>query len=470
MANHSAERVKIIATIGPASADPKVLRSLLEEGVDAIRINASHAPPETIADWVGRVRRASRAAKREVPVMLDLQGIKHRIGTLDEPMMLEEGSRVVLSPRRGAGKIPVKLGEFGKHIRPGLDIFLHDGFLRLRVERVRDGELECTVMLGGPLKSRVGFNIPGIPVKSPIPTRRDLKHLEAGVAAGVDIFAVSFVRDAKDVLRTRARTAGIPIIAKIERPEAVQNIDEIARVSDGLLIARGDLAVEMQPEQLPVLQKTLVAAGNRARKPVIIATEMLGSMVHKPRPTRAELTDVGNAVLDGADATLLSDETAIGDDPVRAVRFMSRILHTVERALGAYDVSLPLPQGGKASRPDWAIADAAVDVAVKVQACAIIAMTGSGRTARLISASRPSVPLFTYTPDVAVRRRIAILWGVNARGVKPNPDQDRLIRKVLRDLRKEEHITSGERVVVVFGSPVWAEGTKTNTVRVEVVP
>jgi pyruvate kinase len=226
----------------------------------------------------------------------------------------------------------------------------------------------------------------------------------------------------------------------------------------------------MQPEQLPVLQKTLVAAGNRARKPVIIATEMLGSMVYKPRPTRAELTDVGNAVLDGADATLLSDETAIGGDPARAVRFMSRILHTVEKALGAYDVSLPLPRGGKASRPDWAIADAAVEVAAKVQACAIIAMTGSGRTARLISASRPSVPLFTYSPDAAVRRRISILWGVNARPVSPNTHQDRLITKVLRDLRKEGHISSGERVVVAFGSPVWAEGTKTNTVRVEVVP
>ena len=470
MSNSLGERVKIIATIGPASVAPSVLKSLLVEGVDAIRINASHAPPESIGDWVAKIRRASRTARREVAIMLDLQGIKHRIGALDEPMELVEGARVVLSPRRGPGKIPVKLGEFGKHIKPGLAIFLHDGFLRLRVDRVRGSEVDCTVILGGPLKSRAGFNVPGVPVTSRIPTRQDLKHIEAGVAAGVDIFALSFVRDAKDVDRTRARTAGIPIIAKIERPEAVHNIDEVARASDGLLVARGDLAVEMEPEQLPVLQKTLVVAGNRARKPVIIATEMLGSMVHNPRPTRAELTDVGNAVLDGADATLLSDETAIGSDPARAVRFMARILRTVERALGAYDVSLPLPRGGKASRPDWAIADAAVEVAAKVHACAIIAMTGSGRTARLISASRPSVPLFTYSPDAAVRRRISILWGVNARPVSPMSDQERLIAKVLRDLGKEGHVTSGERVVIVLGSPVWAEGTKTNTVRVEVVP
>ena len=469
----SGERVKISATIGPASASHTVVCDMLSEGVDAIRINASHCEPEAVAGWVRKVRRAGRAMKCDVAVMLDLQGIKRRIGDLTEPVLLSEGQRVVFG-RRGDGRIPLRLSALRKHLKKGADLFLDDGFMRLRVVRLGPKDLHCDVIRGGLLTSRAGVNVPGMPVSQRIPTRRDIKHIEAGVEAGVDLFALSFVLSARDLWRCRKHTAGIPIIAKIERPEAVKAIDEIAAASDGLMVARGDLAVEMKPEELPVLQKSLVAAANRARKPVIVATEMLASMVHSPRPTRAELTDVGNAVLDGADSMLLSDETAIGHDPARAVRYMARIISTVEGSIMDYDLELGHRHlrhrhGDGAGRSDWAVADAAVETAVKVDAKAIVAITGSGRTAMLISAGRPSVPLFSFSPDPAVRRRVALMWGVNADLTKPIRDPDRLIRHIVDRLAAQGQLSSGDHVVVAFGSPLWAEGTKTNTVRIAVV-
>ncbi|MHC4549535.1 MAG: pyruvate kinase [Planctomycetota bacterium] len=462
------ERVKIAATIGPASGKPEVLEAMLREGVDAVRINASHAAPAEVGGWVRRIRRAGRRVGRDVAVMLDLQGIKLRIGDLPEPVHLQEGERVVLGSRGGAGRLPAPVRSLRAYLRRGSDVFLDDGFLRLTVTSVRPREIRCRVLRGGPLKARAGINLPGVAVRARIPTRRDLAHLRAGVAAGVDIFALSFVRIAQDLWRCRRHTQGIPIIAKIERPEAVAAIDEVAAASDGILVARGDLAVEMRPEELPVLQKSLVAAANRARMPVIVATEMLASMVHSPRPTRAELTDVGNAVLDGADATLLTDETAIGRDPPRAVRYMARILATVESSLATYDLDVPHPRDAVATRPDWAVADAAVDAAAKVGAAAIMTITGSGRTARLVSAGRPSVPLFTYASDPAVRRRVALMWGVNADTVKPIRDPERLIAHLLERLCEAGRLKRGARVVVVFGSPLWEEGTKTNSVRITV--
>jgi len=463
------ERVKIAATIGPASAKPAVLVEMLRAGVDAIRINASHAEPDSIAGWVRKVRRASRVSGRDVAVMLDLQGIKRRIGDLPEPMHLKEGEEVVLAGKRGPGRIPVRLNTIRKHLKRGADIFLDDGFLRLRVLHVSPTAIRCDVVRGGELKSRAGLNLPGVPVEARIPTRRDIDHIAAGVAAGVDLFALSFVRTASDLWRCRKYACGIPIIAKIERPEAVQNIVDIAAASDGIMVARGDLAVEMRPEELPVLQKSLVAAANRARKPVIVATEMLASMVTSPRPTRAELTDVGNAVLDGADATMLSNETAVGHDPARAVRYMARIISTVEGSLMTYDIKLPDMREIEPSRPDWAIADAAVDTALKVEAAAIVAITGSGRTTRLISAGRPSVPLFSFSCDTAVRRRVALMWGVTADVTRPIRDPVKLIESILDRLREKRHFRRGDKVVVVFGSPLWEEGTKTNTVHLVTV-
>ena len=460
------ERVKIAVTVGPASASPKVLVDMIREGVDAVRINASHIEPEAVGKWVDLVRRAGRRAGRDVAVMLDLQGIKRRIGDLPEPIRLIEGEKVVLAERRGEGRIPVRLSSILPHLRRGADLFLSDGFLRLEVLSVKKHEVVGRVVRGGLLKSRAGINLPGLPVLLSVPTRRDVEHVRAGVAAKVDFFALSFVREAADLWRCRRHAAGVPIIAKIERPEAVAAIDEITAASDGILIARGDLAVEMRPEELPVLQKSLIGAAKRARKPVMVATEMLASMVHSPRPTRAELLDVGNAVLDGADATLLSDETAIGRDPARAVRYMQRILSTVENSLLSYDIELPRLTGRAGSRPDWAVADAAVETAKKVGARAIVTITASGRTARLISADRPSVPIYSFATDPGVRRRVALMWGVQADTVKPIRDPERIIAHLLHRLRREGALKRGDRVVFVYGSPLWEEGTKTNTVRV----
>ncbi len=460
------ERVKIAVTVGPASASPRVLADMIREGVDAVRINASHVEPEAVGRWVGLIRRAGRRVGRDVAVMLDLQGIKRRIGDLPEPVRLVEGEKVVLAEGGGAGTIPVRLASILPHLRRGADLFLSDGFLRLEVLSVKRQEIVGRVVRGGLLKSRAGINLPGLPVLLSVPTRRDVQHVRAGVAAGVDFLALSFVRTAADLWRCRRHAAGVPIIAKIERPEAVAAIDEITASSDGILIARGDLAVEMRPEELPVLQKSLIGAAKRARKPVMVATEMLASMVHSPRPTRAELLDVGNAVLDGADATLLSDETAIGRDPARAVRYMQRILSTVENSLLTYDLELPSLRGRAGSRPDWAVADAAVETARKVQARAIVTITASGRTARLISADRPSVPIFSFATDPGVRRRVALMWGVAADTVKPIRDAEKIIAHLLQRLRRDSAVRRGDRVVFVYGSPLWAEGTKTNTVRV----
>ncbi|HEX5138390.1 MAG TPA: pyruvate kinase [Planctomycetota bacterium] len=460
------ERVKIAVTIGPASASPKVLERMLVEGVDAVRINASHVEPEAVGYWVERIRRAGRRVGRDVAVLLDLQGIKRRIGDLKEPIRLTEGETVVLADRGGEGRIPVRLALILPHLRRGAALFLSDGFLRLEVLSVKKHEVKGRVVRGGLLKSRAGINLPGLPVLTSVPTRRDVEHVRAGVKAKVDFLALSFVREAKDLVRCRRHAAGIPIIAKIERPEAVANIDTITAASDGILIARGDLAVEMRPEELPVLQKSLIGAAKRARKPVMVATEMLASMVHSPRPTRAELLDVGNAVLDGADATLLSDETAIGHDPARAVRYMQRILSTVENSLLTYDLELPRLTGRAGSRPDWAVADAAVDVAKKVGARAIVTITGSGRTARLISADRPSVPIYSFATDPAVRRRVALMWGVSADTVKPIRDPEKILAHTLERLRRDGSLRKGDLVVCVYGSPIWAPGTRTNTVRV----
>jgi pyruvate kinase len=459
------ERVKMAATIGPATADPEILDELLREGIDCIRINASHVEPEKLAHWVDLVRESGKRVGHDVPVLVDLPGIKFRIGDLEDPIELKEGQIVRLG---GAGpdRIPASIESLLPHIKVGSDIFLADGFVRLWVQAVESDTVVAKVGLGGVIKARAGINLPGVPVKARIPTKRDEEHIAAGLAAGVDVFGLSFVRTADEVRRSRKLVNGVPIISKIERPEAVDNIVEIAAVSDGLMVARGDLAVEMAPEQLPVLQKKLVKAANLARKPVIVATELLASMVSRPRPTRAELTDVGNAVLDGCDAVMLSNETAVGEYPVRAVRFLKRIVQTVEHSLLTHDLDVPKPGETDDPRPDWAVADAAVNVAARIGARAILAFTGSGRTARLISANRPSVPLLSFSPDPAVRRRCALMWGVNAFVTEAAADPVVQIENTFDLLRKYGKLKKGEHVVIVFGSPLWKEGTKTNSLRI----
>ena len=459
------ERVKLAATIGPASAEPDVLDELLLEGVDCVRINASHVNPEDLGRWVTLIRESAARVSRDPAVLIDLPGIKYRIGDLPEPLELDEGEIVRLG---GAGPdhIPAELEALLPHLQEGSDIFLADGFMRLWVQSVETDHVVAKVSLGGRLKARAGINVPGVPVDATIPTPRDKEHIRAGLAAGVDVFALSFVRTPEEVAASRKLCNGVPIIAKIERPEAVENIEEIASAADGLMVARGDLAVEMAPEQLAVLQKKIVKAANRARAPVIVATELLASMVHSPRPTRAELTDVGNAALDGCDALMLSNETAVGDHPVRAVRFLRRIVQTVEKSLLTHDLTLPKPGETAVPRSDWAVGDAAVDVAARIGARAILAFTGSGRTARLISANRPSVPLLSFSPDPVVRRRCALMWGVNAFVTEAESDPTLQVESTLAELRELGKLEAGEHVVIVYGSPLWRKGTKTNSMRI----
>ncbi|MHC4937557.1 MAG: pyruvate kinase [Planctomycetota bacterium] len=429
------EFTKMAATIGPASASPEILDALLREGVDCIRINASHIKPAELPGWVRRVRESSTRMDRHIAILLDLPGIKFRIGELESPLLLHEGETVRLG-RKGKGRIPVKLSRLRPYVKKGSDVFLRDGFLRLRVESVGKEEIVATVLRDGELVSRSGINLPGVSVKEQIPTKRDKEFIEKGLECGVDVFALSFVRTAKDVRRARNLVNGVPLVAKIERPEAVENIEEIAGAADGLMVARGDLAVEVEPEQLPVLQKRIVAAGNRARKVVIVATEMLAS------------------------------ETAVGHDPVRAVRYLGRIIHTVERSLLTYDLPRPRPSHAPAGRVDWAVTDAAVDTALSIGAKAIIAFTGSGRTSRLLSAKRPSVPIYSFSPSPEVRRRCSLMWGVHADGTRPYSDINEQIDRTLAYMRKHGWVEKGDHVVVSFGSPIWKPGTKTNSLRI----
>ncbi|MFB3065879.1 MAG: pyruvate kinase [Planctomycetota bacterium] len=470
MAGRKGERVKIVATVGPASASVRTLARLIREGADGIRINASHVEPDAVAPLVRRVRRAAVKAGREVAVMLDLPGPKRRLGVLPEPVTLVTGQKIVLSGRKGAGRLPATLGSIVRHLKRGSRIFLKDGHIRLDVASVRGRDVHCVVGIGGRVTSRAGLNVPGVAGRGAVPTARDKVLIEAAIAAKVDLLALSFVQSAKDVARCRALAPDLPVYSKIERPGAIDDLEDVARVSHGLLIARGDLAVEMPPEELPVLQKRIVQTANRHRRPVIVATEMLASMVESPRPTRAELLDVGNAVLDGVDGVMLTSETAIGKHPVQAVRVMARIVATVEKSrFQSYDLSLPGTRGEEADRPDWAVADAAVAAAFSIGARAILAFTDSGRTARLVAAHRPSVPCFAFVARATARRRTALFWGVIPQKSRRLRNSNLLLREAIAQLRRQKRLSKGDRVVAVYGSPLWKPGTRTNTVRVATV-
>ncbi len=418
-ARRGLRQTKIVCTIGPASADEGTIGRLLQAGMDVARLNMSHGSRDEHAQALAHIRRAAAALGRTVAVLLDLQGPKMRIGALagGGPVQLVPGAAVEITTQPIAGtaqRLSTPRADLPRLVQPGGRILLADGQIELRVEDVTDERVRTRVVNGGYLFERQGITVPGARPTGPSLSEKDLADLRWGLAQGVDFVAASFVRGPEDVAAVRAavQQAGptVPVIAKIEKPEALTHLAAILDVADAVMVARGDMGVELPPEEVPVWQKRIIAAANARRVPVITATQMLESMVRSPVPTRAEATDVANAVWDGTDALMLSAETAVGAHPVEAVAVMDRIARAAER-----ERSYLRPTPAEVGRPDFARAiglaaraagDALRDVA------AVVAFTRDGATARLVASDRPAVPVLALTEDAAVCRRLALVWGV----------------------------------------------------------
>jgi pyruvate kinase len=419
-------RTRIVATVGPASSDPAVLAELLAAGVDVFRVNMAHGEHDDHREMVRRVRAAAEAAGRPAGVLADLCGPKVRAGKFAGGQIARvKGERVTVTTRDvvgGPGLIPSQYAALARDLRLGDRILLDDGLLELRVEAVQGEDVLCTVLAGGVLKDHKGMNLPGVAVSSPALTDRDRADALFALGLGVDWLALSFVRRPWDVTELKAliQEAGhsTPVIAKIEKPEAIDALDEILEAANGLMVARGDLGVEMPPETVPIVQRDLVAKARRAGKPVIVATQMLESMIASPRPTRAEVSDVSTAVFEGADAVMLSAETAVGAYPVRAVEMMDRVARQVEgwqwldgafRSIAATDAEAE-PAGPLPLR--LAVARSTAQLSRDLRVRAVVVRTRNGVSARVVSSTRPAAPVVALTQGAEVARRVPLLWGV----------------------------------------------------------
>lgn len=462
-------RAKIVCTIGPASRDR--LGELIEAGMNVARLNFSHGEHAEHAGVVADIRRLSKELGRPVAILQDLQGPKIRTGQhADGPVRLEAGQTFTITTEEVVGdaqRVSTTYEPLPRDVKEGDEILLSDGLLRLVVRRVQGVEVECEVVNGGVLRERAGINLPGVELSVPSMTEKDREDLAFGIAQEVDYVALSFVRRAEDMAELQAilKQAPVPIgaVAKLEKPQAIEVLDEIIAVSDAVMVARGDLGVELSPERVPSIQKHIIRAAVQAGKPVITATQMLESMIENPRPTRAEASDVANAVLDGTDAVMLSGETAVGQYPVEVVEMMDRIVREAERDLEfspaprRTDDELPL------SFPD-AIADAAGRVAADIKAAAIVAFTQSGFTAQLISKYRPAHPVFAITARRRVLCRLCLNWGVYPRHADFVADTDAMVEKVDAMLREEGLVQTGDHLVILAGMPPTQQGT-TNLLR-----
>lgn len=466
---------KIVCTLGPASSDENTIRRLIHAGMNVARLNFSHGTHDHHRAVIERVRNVSAEEGRTVAILQDLQGPKIRVGELGEKgVELVEGERVVLTsePVResSAGRIYVDFPTLAEDVDVGGEILLDDGHLELRIVDIRGADVTTEVIVGGTLTSRKGVNLPNIRTSTPALTTKDLADLEFGLELGVDIVALSFVRDASDVEdlvnTVRDRGSRVMVIAKIEKPEAVECIDEIIAIADGIMVARGDLGIEMKLSKVPGTQKSIIRKCLRAAKPVITATQMLESMVDNPRPTRAEVSDVANAVLDGSDAVMLSGETAIGSYPVKTVEVMSRVIEEAEKEI-LRQPDPDLTVSGKSDTTD-AISRTACTLAAKVHAHAIACLTASGNTARAIARHRPHVPLYAFTDDQKVVGQLELTWGTKGFHIPFQYDTDKGITLVHDVLRSEGLMEDGDLVVMTAGMPLPAKG-RTNMVHVSTI-
>ena len=458
-------KAKIVATIGPSSRDPKMLDALLGAGLDVARLNFSHGDHKTHAQVIRHLRRLSFARERPLSIVADLPGPKIRTGRLPDgkPIPLREGRTVTLTGRDIVGspeRIGITYSRLARDVRPGDRILLDDGLLELRVLGRKNREVQCKVIHGGLLKERKGVNLPGVKLSISSLTAIDKKHLKFALEHGVNYVAQSFVRSAKDVKELKRLIARLgydtPVVAKIEKPEALEHLDEILAVADGVMVARGDLGVEMPPEKVPVAQKRIIEKANQAQIPVITATQMLESMIENPRPTRAEASDVANAIFDGTDAVMLSGETASGKYPREAVAMMSRIIREAEAA-----TTRAPPRRRRQGRMSVSetIAEAASYAGDYLGLKVIAVFTESGSTAELVSKYRPAPPIIAFSPHREVRRRMALYWGVMPRRINRVRDVDALTRRTEERLLEEKLVQKGDVIGMVAGTPLQTRGT-----------
>jgi len=457
-------RTKIVATIGPASRDPEVLTRMVEAGLDVARLNFSHGDREMHAENVKRVRAAATRVGRQVAILQDLPGPKLRIGKLEpDTAELKPGDRLVLCAGStdvgNAKRMSVSWAGLSEAVDPGDIVYLADGAIRLRVDAVRNGEreIETVVEIGGSVSTRQGLNIPGSTRGLAAVPEEDLDMLRFGESIGVDLVALSFVRTAEDVTAVRRHTR-LPLVAKIEKPQAVESADEIIRAADCVMVARGDLGIELPIEDVPMTQKALLRTAGRLARPSITATQMLDSMVKSSRPTRAEVADVANAILDGTDAVMLSQETAVGAYPVESIAMMAAVAERTER-------ELPYRQWNEdrvrrdARDPAYTIAHSACEAARELHLAALVVPTLSGRSARLISAHRPQVPIFALSPGKETVRRCSLMWGVTAGSMRRHEITEELIADAAVRVVELGWVKPGARVGITAGLPSGRPGT-----------
>lgn len=468
-------RTKIVCTIGPASENLKTLTQMMQAGMNVARMNFSHGSHQDHGRRIALVRQAAGQVGKNIAIMLDTKGPEIRLGTFsEEPILLRAGDEFTLTTEDINGDehaVSVTYKELPLDVTVGSKILVADGLIELEVLEVSDTEVHCRVINGGELKSRKGVNLPGVRVNLPSITDKDIEDILFGVEQGVDFIAASFIRKAADVLAIRDILeecgADIHIISKIESREAVDNIDSILKVSDGIMVARGDLGVEIPAEDVPMIQKMLIDKCNRVGKPVITATQMLESMTHNPRPTRAEASDVANAILDGTDAIMLSGESAAGNYPVEAVQTMNRIAMRVEAAFPYCDFKKKHGEARAKTVTDG-ISHAVCSVSEDLEAAAILTATASGHTARMISKYRPRCPIIAVTPKPLVLRKMALVWGVEPLLVKDITGTDEMIEATVEVSLASGIIKGGDLVVITAGVPVGVHGT-TNLLKVHTV-
>ncbi len=465
-------RTKIVATLGPASSAPEVLARLFQAGADVFRLNFSHGTHEDHAARIGMIRDLEERSGRPIGILADVQGPKLRVGRFGGGrvhLQTGGGFRLDLNPTPGdARRVNLPHPEIISAASIGSSLLLDDGKLRLRVARKREDALECDIVVGGALSDRKGVNVPDVALPIPALTTKDRADLAFALAHGVDYIGLSFVQRAEDVAEAKALVGGRAwIMTKLEKPQALDNLDAILALTDAVMVARGDLGVELPPEEVPLAQKRIVRAARQLGKPVVVATQMLESMITAPAPTRAEASDVATAVFDGADAVMLSAETAAGQFPYEAVNMMDRIIARVEQDPGwraIIEASRPAPEHSIAG----AIAAAARQVSSTIGAQAIVAFTAGGGTALGVSRERPEAPVLGLTPALAVARRLAVVWGVHALVVPDAHSMTEAVTRAERVARAEGFAGHGERIVVAAGVPFGHSGT-TNALRVATV-
>jgi pyruvate kinase len=464
---------KIVCTIGPATHSPRMIRKMMQAGMDVARLNFSHGTHEEHAHSFSMLREAAMKMKKPIAILADLQGPKIRTGPLagGGTVLLRTGQRFVITTAKVLGdstRVNTTFLALPREVKRGDRILLSDGLIELRVEKTDLHEVVCQVANGGILGEHKGINLPGITLRVPALTPKDRADLRFALLHGADYLAVSFVRRPEDVELAKALVrrakCETPVIAKLEKPEAIENLDEILRVADGVMVARGDLGVEMRPERVPVVQKNIIARAREHRRPVITATQMLESMTENPRPTRAEASDVANAIFDGTDAVMLSAETATGKYPVESAGMMARIIEEAEASIEEF----PRPAGTERLKVAETVAEIVCHASRELHMKLIAVFTHSGFTARLISRYRPLVPIVAFSPEAATRRRMVLLWGVTPRRIVDIKKIDALPAITEKRLLEERLVRKGDTIAIVAGTPMGMRGT-TNFMKFHVI-